>query len=100
MHARLLRLAFTVCALWCQNALHAQDAVGVEQLAGTLKKVRDTGTVVIGHRDASVPFSYLNANRRPIGYSIDLCLAIVEQMKSELGMSAIQVKYFPVNSQT
>jgi glutamate/aspartate transport system substrate-binding protein len=77
----------------------AQDAVGVTRLTGTLKKIKDTKTLTIGFRDASVPFSYVNAARRPIGYSIDLCLAIVEDVRSELGDDAIQVKYVSVNPQ-
>jgi len=77
-----------------------QDAVGVERLTGTLKKIKDTGAVTIGFRDASVPFSYLGSGRRPIGYSIDLCLAIVEQVKAELGTDDLKVKYLPVNPQT
>jgi len=77
----------------------AQEAVGVEKLTGTLKKIRDTKSVVIGYRDASVPFSYLNPARRPIGYSIDLCLVIVEDIRGELGDDTIQVKYVPVNPQ-
>jgi len=78
----------------------AQDAIGVEQLTGTLKKIRTTGAVTIGFRDASVPFSYVGPGRKPIGYSIDLCLAIVEAIKAELGVDDLQVKYLPVNPQT
>jgi glutamate/aspartate transport system substrate-binding protein len=78
----------------------AQDAVGVERLSGTLKKIKAAGAVTIGFRDASVPFSYLSAARQPIGYSIDLCLAIVESIKGELGRDDIAVKYLPVNPQT
>jgi glutamate/aspartate transport system substrate-binding protein len=44
-----------------------------------------------------VPFSYLNASRRPIGYTIDLCLAIVDAIKEELSLADIDVKYLPVN---
>ena len=79
--------------------VYAQDAVGVTRLTGTLKKIKDAKAVTIGFRDASVPFSYVGAARTPIGYSIDLCLAIVEDIKSELGDDAIQVKYVSVNPQ-
>jgi len=79
--------------------VRAQDARGVIQLAGTLKKVKDAKAVTIGFRDASVPFSYVNAARTPIGYSIDLCLAIVDDIRSELGDDTIQVKYVSVNPQ-
>ena len=50
------------------------SAVGLlkgQELSGTLKKVHETGTVVIGYRESSLPFSYLNARGEPIGYSID-----------------------------
>jgi ABC-type amino acid transport substrate-binding protein len=97
------KVATTLLVLLCWAvaiASHAQDAVGVEALTGTLKKVRTTGAITIGFRDASIPFSYLGPGRRPIGYSIDLCLAIVEQIKTELGIDALAVKYLPVNPQT
>ena len=77
----------------------AQDSLGVTRLTGTLKKIKDAKVVTIGFRDASLPFSYVNAARVPIGYSIDLCLAIVEDIRSELGNDAIQVKYLSVNPQ-
>ena len=65
-------------------AASAQDAVGVAQLSGALKKIKTTRTVAIGYRDASVPFSYLSAARQPIGYSIDVCQEIVEDIRGEL----------------
>jgi glutamate/aspartate transport system substrate-binding protein len=77
----------------------AQDAVGVAQLTGTLQKIKATKTVTIGYRDASIPFSYLNPAHQPVGYSIDLCLAIVDQARNELGDDSIQLKYVPVNTQ-
>jgi glutamate/aspartate transport system substrate-binding protein len=82
------------------TAALAQDSAGVEVLTGTLKKVRANGAITLGFRDASIPFSYLGPGRKPIGYSIDLCLAIVEEVKAELGIDAIAVKYLPVNPQT
>jgi len=92
-------LVLSGCAVFATAAL-AQDAVGVEALTGTLQKVRSAGAITIGFRDASIPFSYLGPGRKPIGYSIDLCLAIVDQVKAELGNDAIAVKYLPVNPQT
>lgn len=84
-------------ALLLATTAAAQEAAGVERLTGTLQKARETKTVTIGFRDASVPFSYLNRAREPIGYSIDLCLALVEAMQTELGVDALKVKYVPVN---
>jgi glutamate/aspartate transport system substrate-binding protein len=82
------------------SAASAQDAAGVEQLSGTLKKVATTRTISLGYRDASIPFSYLNKAREPIGYSIDICLQIVDDVRAELGDDSIQVKYVLVDTQT
>ena len=91
---------FACVSIGTVTRVSAQDAIGVEQLTGTLKKIQATKTVTIGFRDASVPFSYLGPGRKPIGYSIDLCLAIVDEVKAELARDDIQVKYLPVNPQT
>jgi glutamate/aspartate transport system substrate-binding protein len=95
-----LALAVCLVAVPIAPAARAQEAVGVERLAGSLGKIKKSNTVTIGFRDASVPFSYLSAARQPIGYSIDLCLAIVDQVKEELGLDNVAVKYLPVNPQT
>jgi glutamate/aspartate transport system substrate-binding protein len=90
---------FLCLALGALAPAAAQDAIGVGRLTGTLKKIKDTKTITLGFRDASVPFSYLNPARTPIGYSIDLCLVIVEDIRAELGDDTIQVKYVSVNPQ-
>jgi glutamate/aspartate transport system substrate-binding protein len=82
------------------SAASAQDAAGVDQLSGTLKKIATTRTITLGYRDASIPFSYLNKAREPIGYSIDICLQIVDDVRAELGDDSIQVKYVAVDTQT
>ncbi len=68
-----------------------------QELTGTLKKIKDAGSVTLGYRESSLPFSYLNAAKRPIGYSIDLCLEIVEEVKDTLGIEDLDVKYVAVN---
>jgi glutamate/aspartate transport system substrate-binding protein len=68
-----------------------------QELTGTLKKIKDAGSVTLGYRESSFPFSYLNAAKRPIGYSIDLCLEIVEEVKDALGVENLDVKYVAVN---
>jgi len=65
---------------------------------GTLKKIKDSGSITIGHRDASVPFSYYDDKQQPVGYSIDLCNQIVDAIKTELKMPKIEVKYQLVTS--
>jgi glutamate/aspartate transport system substrate-binding protein len=68
------------------------------QLTGTLKKVQESGAITIGHRDASLPFSYYNDKQQPVGYAMDLCLRIVDAVKAELKMPKLDVKYQLVTS--
>lgn len=66
---------------------------------GTLDKIAASGEIVIGHRESSVPFSYLDGNQQPVGYSIDLCLKIVDAVAAELEQE-LTVRYVPVNPKT
>lgn len=70
------------------------------ELTGTLKKVKDSGVITVGHRESSIPFSYLNDKQEPVGYSMDLCHKVVDAVKKELKMPALQVKLVPVTSAT
>ena len=66
--------------------------------SGTLKKIKDSGAITIGHRDASIPFSYYDDKQQPIGYAMDLCAKIVDAVKAELKMPKLEVKYQLVTS--
>jgi glutamate/aspartate transport system substrate-binding protein len=70
------------------------------ELGGTLRKIRDTGVITIGHREASSPFSYVDLNKQPVGYAIDLCLKIADEVKAVLEKPDVTVKYAVVNPQT
>ena len=65
---------------------------------GTLDKIKQSGSITIGHRDASIPFSYYDDQQKPVGYSIDICMRIVSAVKSELKLPSIQVNYQLVTS--
>jgi len=65
---------------------------------GTLKKIRDGGSITIGHRDASVPLSYYDDKQRPVGYAMDLCHRIVDGVKRELKLQKLDIKYQLVTS--
>ncbi|WP_421999381.1 amino acid ABC transporter substrate-binding protein [Roseovarius mucosus] len=96
MDFKLARRVLAVAALTtglAPTALWAQD------LTGTLAKINDSGEIVIGHRESSVPFSYLNDQQQPEGYSIDLCMKVVEEVEKTLGKD-IEVRYVPVNPKT
>jgi glutamate/aspartate transport system substrate-binding protein len=67
---------------------------------GTLKKIKETNTITLGHRDASIPFSYFDDKQQAVGYAMDLCGKIVDAVKAELKMPNLQVKLNPVTSAT
>jgi ABC-type amino acid transport substrate-binding protein len=66
--------------------------------AGVLDQVRATHVISIAHRDASLPFSYLDADKKPVGYAVDICLRVAEAVKHELGLTALSVKWVQVTS--
>src|SRR5471032_1697506 len=78
----------------------AAGQAGAEELTGTLKKIKETGTINIGYRDSSIPFSYLDDNQKPIGFAIDICQRIVEAVKKELKLDKLTVELNPVTSST
>jgi len=71
-----------------------------QELTGTLKKIKDSGGITLGHRESSVPFSYYDDNQRVIGYAMDLCYRIVDAVKSNLKVDRLEVKLNPVTSAT
>jgi len=87
----------TIAAVAATSQAWAQDA-SVGALSGTLKKIKDTGTITLGYRESSLPFSYLNKRGQPIGYSLDLCREIVEEASTELDGMDIKVALSPVTS--
>jgi glutamate/aspartate transport system substrate-binding protein len=69
------------------------------QDAGTLKKIKDTGVISLGHRESSIPFSYYDDKQNVIGYSQEFALKVVEAVKQKLNMPNLKVKLTPVTSQ-
>ena len=88
-----MKIAFAVVAA---AALSLSAAAGAQE--GTLKKIKDSGSITIGHRDASLPFSYYDDKQQPVGYAMDLCHRIVDAVKKELKMSKLETKYQLVTS--
>src|SRR5262249_56868012 len=68
------------------------------QETGTLKKLRDTGEIVLGVRDASIPFSYADNSGQSIGYSVDLCMKVVDHLRQALKMPGLKVRQQLVTS--
>lgn len=90
MHRLLLTAVFIILAV---------GPSGAEQLTGTLQKINNSGAIVLGHRDASPPFSSLDEKKQPAGYSVDLCSRIVEAVKTKLGRPDLTVRYVPVSAE-
>src|SRR6201992_4097573 len=89
----LATLGFAVFGLVSAPSIAAADALGP-----TLQRIKDAGTITIGHREASVPLSYLDDNQKPIGFSLELCDRVVAKVKDKLGMPGLKVAYQAVNS--
>ena len=86
----------TAFALLAAGALAFAGAALAQE--GTLKKIKESGAITIGHRDASVPFSYYDDKQQPVGYAMDLCHRIVDAVKKDLNMPKLEVKYQLVTS--
>ncbi len=68
---------------------------------GTLQKIKDSGTIVVGYRDSSIPFSYIADDpNQPMGYAHDLEMKVVEAVKQKLNMPDLNVRYNLITSQT
>ncbi|WP_004235606.1 glutamate/aspartate ABC transporter substrate-binding protein [Morganella morganii] len=88
-----------VLSVLVTGAALASAAVSAEELAGTLKKINDSGVIVVGHRESSVPFSYYDNQQNVVGYSQDYSNHIVDAVKKTLNKLDLQVKLIPVTSQ-
>jgi glutamate/aspartate transport system substrate-binding protein len=89
-------LALLHVPAWAQPAAVApRSNAFVYPHTGTLKKINDTGVVRLGHRTSSPPFAFLDKAGKPIGYSLDLCEIVVEEINKELGRE-VKVAYLPV----
>ena len=93
MRISKLTLAFALAAF-------VAAPVVAQELTGTLKKIKDTGTITLGHRDSSIPFSYYDDKQNVVGYAMDICMKIVDAVKAELKMPNLKVVLNPVTSAT
>ena len=70
-----------------------------QELTGTLKKIKDANTIVLGHRESSIPFSYYDDKQQIVGYSHELMMKVVDAIKQELKTPNLKVALNPVTSQ-
>jgi len=101
MNRRSIQRALAALLWLASMAASAQDAAegDAQQLTGTLRKARDSGSVLLGYRAASFPFSYNAKDGMPIGYSLELCREIVDDMSTAVGR-ALSIRYVAVTPET
>lgn len=97
MQLRKLVLPLIVTSLLSTSLF--STAASAEELTGTLKKIKDNGVIVVGHRESSVPFSYYGKSQEVVGYAQDYSNAIVDAVKKKLNMPDLKVKLLPITSQ-
>ncbi|WP_145535860.1 amino acid ABC transporter substrate-binding protein [Yersinia thracica] len=98
MHMRKLALALLLAGM-ASGVAQAEEAVKADASADTLKKIKDNGVIVVGHRESSVPFSYYDNQQKVVGYSQDYSNLIVDAIKKKLNAPDLQVKLIPITSQ-
>jgi len=86
------------CAALIASALAAP--VFADELSGTLQKIKETGAITIGYRETSLPFSYIDDNQKPLGFALEICDKIVDEIKATLKLDKLDVKLTPVSSAT
>ena len=70
-----------------------------QDLDGTLKKIKTSGTFTIGYREAAPPFSFPGPDKRPVGYSIDLCMHVASAIQKQLGIDNLKLDWVPVTAE-
>jgi glutamate/aspartate transport system substrate-binding protein len=90
--AMFVGLTLPLCAL--------PGAAMAQELSGTLKKIKETGFITLGHRESSIPFSYIDDNAKVVGYAMDICNKIVDAVKTDLKLDKLEVRLLPVTSST
>ena len=86
-------------------ALFLTPTIAFAQMAtapfeGRLKQIHETKTISLAYRTDALPFSYEETDKKPAGYTVDLCRGVVAVLERQLGVSPLQVKWVPVTSQT
>ncbi|MFO1303538.1 MAG: amino acid ABC transporter substrate-binding protein [Burkholderiales bacterium] len=90
--------ALVAMALACAAASGLAQAPA-DALSPRLAQVKSGGTIRIGYRDDAIPFSYAGSGGMPMGYSIDLCRAIVDTLARDLGRESLRIEFVRVSAQ-
>src|SRR2546423_13650475 len=85
-----------IALLFC---LAAPQRLAAQEQGNTLKKIKDSGVISLGHRESSIPFSYYDDKQQVVGYAHEISLKIVDAVKAQLKQPNLQVKLTPITSQ-
>ncbi len=85
----LIKNIAVICGLGAAIVTSAK----ADELGPTLQKIKDSGSITIGHRDTAIPVSYLNAEQKPVGFALDLCALIAEKVKQRLDLPELKSAY-------
>jgi glutamate/aspartate transport system substrate-binding protein len=92
MQLKSVLVAAVVCA-GCTAAF-------AEETIGTLDRIRSSGAITIGHREASIPFSYYDKDEKVVGYAMELCYRVADAVKASLGLDKLDIRLVPVTPST
>lgn len=95
-HASTLKLTILGASLLATSLLLGAFPASAE--TGTLQKIRETGTITIGYRESSAPFSYLDDAQKPVGYAMDICMKVVDAVRTQLMLPNLKLELTPVTS--
>ena len=87
-----------VCSLLLAVLVSAGTVLG-QDLDGTLKKIKTSGTFTIGYRESAPPFSLMGPDKRPVGYSIDLCMHVASAVRKQLGLATLKLNWVAVTAE-
>src|SRR5438477_9462872 len=91
-HKRWIQAVVVAAACLSAACAFAQTA------SDTIKKIQKTNAILLGVRESSIPFSFLDESKQPVGYSVDVCLRVIDAMRKELKLPNLKVEYVPVTS--
>src|SRR5437879_799980 len=97
MQANLFR-AFSTAAFGMTLAILAGPALA--QGTGRLDKIRETGAITLGHPETSVPFAFLDGSQKPVGYTVEICERVAQEIKTALKLPKLDIRYNPTTSAT
>jgi ABC-type amino acid transport substrate-binding protein len=77
--------------------LVAASSASAEEPAGTLKTIQQSKVIKLGYQEDSVPFAFIDENKQPAGYSVELCKRVAAGIQQQLGLANLEIKWVPVN---